>query len=129
MIPFPNISTSPDDADSDPTNELQNISLTANALELENGGSYQSLADSDINVTLYPNPADKFVTIEINHINNTNLGNEKSIVLNDLAGREILREKYSNNPIKMNIDNIENGLYLINIIINDRMVTKKLVIN
>lgn len=93
-----------------------------------NDSAYQSLADSDINVNLYPNPADEYVTIEINHINNTNLGNEKSIFLNDLAGREILRETYSKNPIKMNIDNIEPGLYLINIIINDRMVTKKLVI-
>ncbi len=33
--------TSPDDADSDPTNELQNLSLTVNTLELENGGSIQ----------------------------------------------------------------------------------------
>ncbi|MFW6302752.1 MAG: hypothetical protein ACOC01_04430, partial [Bacteroidales bacterium] len=33
--------TSPDDADSDPTNELQSLSLTANTLELENGGSIQ----------------------------------------------------------------------------------------
>jgi len=38
---FPNISTSPDDADHDPTNELQSLSLTANALQLENGGSIQ----------------------------------------------------------------------------------------
>ncbi|MGM0650982.1 MAG: hypothetical protein ACQES1_10815, partial [Bacteroidota bacterium] len=41
MMLFPNISTNPDDADHDPTNELQSLSLSANALELENGGSVQ----------------------------------------------------------------------------------------
>jgi hypothetical protein len=90
-----------------------------------NDSSYQSLADSEISIDIYPNPANVFITIEIN---NTQLDNKKVIVLNDLAGREILREKSSSNLIKLNIDNIENGLYLINIIINDRMLTKKLVI-
>ncbi|MFW5720983.1 MAG: T9SS type A sorting domain-containing protein [Bacteroidota bacterium] len=129
MIPFPNISTSPDDADSDPTNELQNISLTANALELENGGSYQSLADSDINVTLYPNPADKFVTIEIKQSAKEKTDSKKVISLNDCMGRGLIHKTIHDNFINLDLRNLDPGLYVINVIFNDKKIYKQLIKN
>lgn len=81
--------------------------------------------NQDINsLIVYPNPAKDYFTLSINNNNNA------TINIIDYSGRIIYSTilPKNQNIIKINTNNIEKGVYIINVISGDNTFSKKLVI-
>jgi hypothetical protein len=80
------------------------------------------------NITIYPNPTSEFVHIGIN----SSLGGSVKVQLNNNLGQNL----YSSNAndyhdgyeMTLNVSDLSSGLYFVTIQIEDRVVTKKLVV-
>ena len=83
--------------------------------------------DADLNVNLYPNPANNFVTIEI--FDKYNEGNLKLEILNSI-GQVISSRNISssNEKVIMDVNNFSKGMYLVRISSDKLYMTKKLII-
>lgn len=78
------------------------------------------------NISIYPNPATVTTTILIEkHAQKVNY-----IQLTDLSGKVLLQENnlYGNSQIELNIEHLTQGLYLVNVVGDGFIVTKKLMI-
>lgn len=72
-------------------------------------------------LSIYPNPVNKgFVNIK------SQISGEKNIKLYDIMGREVLSVKLKSDIL--DVSSVQSGLYLLNISINDRSTTSKLLI-
>ncbi len=75
-------------------------------------------------VKVYPNPASNFLTVE----NLQRFGSAKFVLYNSL-GKEVLRSDIGNNKIKrIQLENLNNGLYLYRIVGNDKAQSGSLII-
>jgi PA domain/Secretion system C-terminal sorting domain len=65
----------------------------------------------------YPNPASHLISIPIN-----NIGSAEQLIITDATGRIVSEQKiekeYTGNTLKVNVENINNGIYYFNIIFN-----------
>ncbi len=70
---------------------------------------------NDFNAILYPNPADKNISLEIK----SNHEAQAQITITDMLGRQVLNEIefliIGNNIINYNIENFAAGMYLVQI--------------
>ena len=83
--------------------------------------------DADLNVNLYPNPANNFVTIEI--FDKYNEGNLKLEILNSIGQVVSSRNiSSSNEKVIMDVNNFSKGMYLVRISSDKLYMTKKLII-
>jgi hypothetical protein len=74
----------------------------------------------DINV--YPNPANDFVNI--------NSGNPiLSVKLCNLTGQVVCEKTVNKNSVKLNTSSIDNGVYILQILIGNEIFTKQIIIN
>ncbi|MBX2909425.1 MAG: SBBP repeat-containing protein [Chitinophagales bacterium] len=106
-----------------------NIILTSNsfgdAFIAKFNGSSHNVGISDINKTdfsIYPNPASNVVTL-------TNLLNNTSVNITDLAGKQVYSTTANSTELSINTSGFANGVYLVNVTNNGAVATKKLVIN
>ncbi|WBV61943.1 T9SS type A sorting domain-containing protein [Chryseobacterium camelliae] len=80
--------------------------------------------NSKNNISIYPNPAKDFVTI-------SHLPNETTISILDLSGRKIFNKKYAEAKVSMNISQLTNGTYIIQVddqektILSEKLIIKK----
>ena len=83
--------------------------------------------DADLNVNIYPNPANNFVTIEI--FDKYNEGNLKLEILNSIGQVVSSRNiSSSNEKVIMDVNNFSKGMYLVRISSDKLYMTKKLII-
>lgn len=73
-----------------------------------------------IKIKIYPNPTNEILFIE----NSSNIAIDK-IILNDIAGKKVFEDK--NNFSKINMQNFENGIYILNISFENIIYTYKIV--
>jgi Secretion system C-terminal sorting domain len=73
---------------------------------------------------LYPNPASDIVTLNINKTNNENL----EINIYDILGDLVLSESLKQNQQKINIGDLNNGIYIVEINSNEWSGKQKLII-
>jgi len=75
-------------------------------------------------IKLYPNPANDFITIEFNSIENTN-----NIKIYDITGKEVNNYSITNNNTtsQLNISNFESGIYIITIQTSDKIIREKFI--
>ena len=76
----------------------------------------------DVGLSVYPNPATNNVFIENEH------AGILTITLNDITGKELMREQTSSSKTNIDISKFAAGVYAINIIKNEQKITYKLVI-
>jgi hypothetical protein len=77
---------------------------------------------NEIEISVYPNPALQYVTINLESLN---LNSEIQIV--SLSGK-IMYRKLANSPVvKLNIEGLKKGVYMVNIITNKQIITKKII--
>ena len=79
------------------------------------------------NFTLYPNPNNGNFNIQFNSTS----GNEIKISVNDIRGREIFNQSYNNNGFfneTLQLDNVQNGVYLVTVQDGAKKEVKKIVI-
>lgn len=87
-------------------------------------GTTLSVQDIGLNAefSVYPNPVNEgFVYIE------SNLQGEKTIELFDLTGRNVLNQSLDNE--KLDVSNLNSGIYLMRISVADKSATRKIIIN
>lgn len=84
----------------------------------------------DYNVSVYPSPATQSTIVSVSLPKEGNI----SIDLFDLNGKHIAKLRESsefdkgNHPIELNLSNINSGVYSLSIVIENQVITKKLVI-
>ena len=75
---------------------------------------------NDNNLMIYPNPTNSFLNIKSN--NDTVV---EKIVITDLTGKKILEQTQNTNQI--NVQNLANGIYMLEATINDITITRKFI--
>ena len=80
--------------------------------------------ESRINFQLYPNPTSSIVSIKIPEIG---MHNHCKVVIYDLNGRLVLERPISNEVEKIDISNLEAGMYIFNISSDISKTTKRVV--
>ncbi len=82
--------------------------------------------DKSNNITIYPNPAKDYVNIAIS----TQLGSTACLSMYDMLGKEVYRTNnvLNNGSIRFPTDKIANGIYTLNIIMNNKCYIEKLVV-
>ena len=79
--------------------------------------------NSSSTINLYPNPANDILNI-------SSSDNIKSLKVKDLLGRIIYSSLDINSKsISLNTSNFRNNVYLLSLIINDKLIIKKIIIN
>lgn len=76
---------------------------------------------------LFPNPNNGNFTIQFN----SNSGNEIKVNVHDMRGREIFNKTYSNNGFfneDLQLNNVQSGVYLVNVQDGNRKEVKKIVV-
>ena len=96
---------------------LQYSVLTSVGIE-ENKNIYTK---QDFNA--FPNPFNDEITVRFNTDKNYD------IQIKDITGREIFTKKNIENNSTLNLSNINDGIYFMNIIVNDQIYTKKIIKN
>lgn len=79
------------------------------------------------NFSLYPNPNDGTFTVKFN----SNTGNDINVAVYDMRGRSIFNNVYQNNGVfeqTLQLDNVQSGIYLVNIQDGDKKIVKKIVV-
>jgi len=82
--------------------------------------------ETNAQISLYPNPADDFVTIDLHEF--TNKINQ--IALCDVQGKQICSERVGNfeRTIRLPLTGVSNGIYFVQIHSDNGILTKKLVV-
>ncbi len=70
------------------------------------------------NVTVYPNPADNYLFVKAQGL--------KSIVVSDLAGKILIRQKTVSDNVAIDISRFKQGVYIIRIETSDGIIVKKI---
>lgn len=79
---------------------------------------------NNINISIYPNPANNFI-----YINNNNNRNTSTIDIYDVSGKCVLTEKTKQKQHKINISQLNNGVYYVQVIDKKGSTkTKKIVV-
>ena len=77
------------------------------------------------NFSVYPNPTKGLLNIHLNG----NLDGKTTLTLFDIQGRNILTKQASSDSETLNIDNLQNGVYLLSIENGNQKATKKIVLS
>lgn len=95
------------------------IKTTVDALSIEK----MELAS----LKLYPNPITTYATIKFSE----NVSNLVSISIYDMLGKQIFNKKGrpSNNTLTVSRENIESGIYIMKIMYENKIITKRVLIN
>lgn len=85
---------------------------------------YPTAADEILlnELQVYPNPVSSHLTIELPQTNQ-----ECLLILMDTNGKEWSRQKTSQNKVLLDMSNLPNGIYFIQVTSNDLLMTKKIV--
>ena len=88
----------------------------------------EKLEKTETNLALYPNPASTRLAINFN----SNKSSETTILVYDMAGRMVIKQLQNintgHNIINLNVSNLKNGIYSVELNISGNVQTKKLVI-
>jgi len=80
-----------------------------------------NISEINIDVSIYPTPANEFFTIKSSSTIN-------KIEIFDISGKKILSKNANSKRIKMNIQNLTSGLYLLKIQTTSKIISKKLIV-
>jgi len=78
---------------------------------------------SDAKFNLYPNPANQFVTINIE-----DEGDWNEVIVSDLTGKTIISQKVNGPALKLQLNNLQPGMYLVSLRSENKSTTRKLII-
>ncbi|MBN2595266.1 MAG: T9SS type A sorting domain-containing protein [Marinifilaceae bacterium] len=102
----------------DPHMEAKKNSLSATKLNFESTNVITSIA-------IYPNPVEDIVNIQIpeNLITNNNY----SIEIYNLTGKLLIKKKVENNTNSIDLSNSPSGTYIVKLITDQEIITKKII--
>jgi len=103
---------------------------TINSITLEVCTQTVALANDSFsfeNFSLYPNPNEGTFSVKFN----SNSSNDIKIAVYDMRGREIFNRAYQNSGVfeqNVQLDNVQSGVYLVNVQDGDQKIVKKIVV-
>jgi uncharacterized repeat protein (TIGR01451 family) len=108
-------------------NEPIITNTTVNTIVLKSSSGVKTEVDG-LNVSIYPNPTQNLATIEVNLDKTSNI----SYTLFNIQGKLVRQEDLANKAIglvkhEINLDGIHSGIYILNISINGKETSLKLV--
>lgn len=95
--------------------------------ELINNKSFTSIADNKMvagNIQIFPNPAKNKI-----YIQNKNTTGKQTLSIVDMQGKTVMRKTFNRNEFSINVKDLVNGIYIINMKNDTGNFTKKLIIN
>lgn len=111
----------------DSLSDLQNIADAAISKINSNIPLNKEKTESNDNILIYPNPFKENLRINLNNINFSEI---QLIEIYDLQGRVIWSsENINENDYLISTKNWNNGVYLIKVAVNDKLIVKKIVKN
>ena len=84
----------------------------------------QVSSDSDTEIVLYPNPSSSIIKYNFSSLS---YNNDVLFKIFDITGKEIKIIKKNDAIGEINIDDLSNGIYIINIYINNKIINKKII--
>ncbi len=84
--------------------------------------------NNNLNVSVYPNPADTDVSIELAL---ESISEKVNITILDIQGKEVIRENrenLQNGVISINVENLSSGVYFANIATDEGTISKRIII-
>lgn len=85
-------------------------------------GVLNLISISEISFGIYPNPAKDIVTLEFeNYI-------PESIKIHDLIGKEVLNGHTNSSSLDLDVSELKTGVYFVEVLIDGKLIVKKLVI-
>lgn len=101
------------------------IVLTRNEA-MEDAGSVEPFSDmiSEHEIQIYPNPTEGDLNISIS---NVSYDNQISIALYDMNGKLIRKENTATERVNINISDAPNGIYIMQIMIDEKVTTWKII--
>lgn len=101
------------------------IVLTRNEV-MEDAGSVEPFSDmiSEHEIQIYPNPTEGDLNISIS---NVSYDNQISITLYDMNGKLIRKENTATERVNINISDAPNGIYIMQIMIDEKVTTWKII--
>jgi hypothetical protein len=81
--------------------------------------------NSQVNFSVFPNPTQGILNIRFNGIQN----GKTVLTLFDIQGRNILSKQRASDSEILNIENLQDGVYLLSIENGNQKTTKKIVLN
>ncbi len=94
---------------------------------ISHGISSEEQKNINNKIMIYPNPTNEIVTIVFQNINE----NDLKITISDLLGRIVSEKRIKNNErqLNLNLNSFPNGIYLIQILDNEKLYVAKVVKN
>ncbi len=89
----------------------------------ESKKSTSVLGHKEIKSKIYPNPANNYITVEVENL--TNFG----VKLADIQGKLVLSNERFTNGSRINITQLKQGLYILEIIIGQQSYFSKIIVN
>jgi hypothetical protein len=109
------------------TNQTINTSVVSNILPDSNYCltiGFNELQDNNVNILMYPNPANDILNVELLVFNNE----PYHIELTNTLGQVVLNETSITQNLKLKINHLQSGLYYLSIKTKDKTVTRKIMI-
>lgn len=75
-------------------------------------------------INIYPNPADDVINIDFTNTNNS----EAIIRVYDVLGKTQISTSTTSNKLSMNSSELQSGMYLVNILLDGKNYTRKLIV-
>ncbi len=96
---------------------------TVNLVDLIMGEGVVGLNDvmTNVNVNIYPNPANKFINV-------SSLSIIDRVQITNVLGQVVMTKELGANGANINIENLKAGNYFVTIYSNDGVATKKLLV-
>jgi hypothetical protein len=85
--------------------------------------SAYELLESDVNIDVYPNPANDKVNIRFSDMPESG----STLSLFDISGKQLISEKVEGEVTTMDVQNLQPGVYIIQVPVNGRILPHKIV--
>ena len=82
----------------------------------------------NVSVSVYPNPVSSSATVEISTVENSDVTLNLINILGELISSNVYNLNAGNNKVNFNVNNIENGIYFVQLNINGLTTTKKITV-
>jgi len=77
----------------------------------------------DVKISLYPNPANESVTIEVPE----NM-DRSELIFTNMIGQTVLRKNVTSTSVTMDLTGFSNGIYFVHVQNGNQRITKKLIV-
>ena len=89
----------------------------------ENVKSFSEMV-SEHEIQIYPNPTEGDLNVSISNISNDN---QAAITLYDISGRLLKKEDATTGRVNIDISGVANGIYIMQIMIDEKVTTWKII--